>query len=311
MENNDDSTMVINSTDVAMITETSDKAVITAENKVTLASNSDESSMPSEHSGCAQITGSDKETVITDISTWSELAKYITAYCPTAEGLEGRKIQIELTCQICMTSKLILPDWITSDYCKKVRHGLHPSPYTYNIEEPLDVLPCGHFIGGECMATWFKGLTDRDKIPTCPLCRFPLIHSGCGHCVRIRRCFEGYFETFQDYVAYVPNTKVHRLASVSELKGTSCANQFVDVTKQWVKYTPYSATRNHGVGPLCFDCRLDGTVILAKKLGFKGNDAWEFVKLATDTTYDLSAGRDRFTEIPRTEIGNQGCCTIG
>ncbi|KAI1268098.1 hypothetical protein F5Y18DRAFT_377396 [Xylariaceae sp. FL1019] len=49
---------------------------------------------------------------ITNIPTFSELGKYLTACCPTAVRPSDRKVHIELSCEICHTTALALPKWV-------------------------------------------------------------------------------------------------------------------------------------------------------------------------------------------------------
>ncbi|KAI1268102.1 hypothetical protein F5Y18DRAFT_424427 [Xylariaceae sp. FL1019] len=43
-----------------------------------------------------ETSSEQSEHTITDIATWPELAKYLTAYCPEVEGPKDRKISIEV-----------------------------------------------------------------------------------------------------------------------------------------------------------------------------------------------------------------------
>ncbi|KAI8944296.1 hypothetical protein F4801DRAFT_595055 [Xylaria longipes] len=80
---------------------------------------------------------------------------------------EGNPVIVDLTCGICMESKLKVSNCITANGSR------HAGPF-----EDLVVMPCGHFMGGECLYQW---LLSTEGAPSCPLCRFELRYSNCGH----------------------------------------------------------------------------------------------------------------------------------
>ncbi|KAI0163972.1 hypothetical protein GGR57DRAFT_451973 [Xylariaceae sp. FL1272] len=72
---------------------------------------------------------------ITDIATFSELGKYLTACCPTALKPSYRKVHIELTCEICHISTIELPEWV------RAKHGQREtsSENTYEAQPKASV----------------------------------------------------------------------------------------------------------------------------------------------------------------------------
>ncbi|KAI0163971.1 hypothetical protein GGR57DRAFT_451972 [Xylariaceae sp. FL1272] len=147
---------------------------------------------------------------IDDISTWDELSKYITAFCPAAKGLDGRKVTINVNCWICCGG-LDLPSWVSPDGARDEEHNIPAK------NEKLAVLPCGHFFGAECLRIWCKKSMESGKTPVCPLCRVGLTHHMCDHLLSFRTLNSRRMNTFYDIVKKVPNTKVHFLAPVKPL----------------------------------------------------------------------------------------------
>ncbi|RWA11841.1 hypothetical protein EKO27_g3262 [Xylaria grammica] len=144
--------------------------------------------------------------VVTDIAIWSELSKYITAYNPTALKDIGSNasVQVQLDCGICFAKRLLLPAWIDHDH----QH----LKSTQESSEQVCVLPCGHFFGDECITAWVKYGSHGDKPPTCPSCRFELVHPMCKHPIELAKIpVELSAENPKDIVRHVPYTRVHQL----------------------------------------------------------------------------------------------------
>ncbi|KAJ8123891.1 hypothetical protein ONZ43_g263 [Nemania bipapillata] len=117
---------------------------------------------------------------ITHIGTWEELSSYITAYTPyifEIPNMNG-KAWVKLHCEICHVKRINLPEWLD---------GPSDTVETFDPEnfEHICVLPCNHFFGFECIQQWVKDQADLGKEPSCPKCRFSLVHPGCKHKVKL------------------------------------------------------------------------------------------------------------------------------
>ncbi|KAI0456535.1 hypothetical protein F5B21DRAFT_522683 [Xylaria acuta] len=101
-------------------------------------------------------------------SLFGDFARYLD------DGIDedGNPVLIDLTCCICLESKLRVSG------CGAANGPCH-GPVTF---ENLSVLPCGHFFGAECLYEW---LLSGDGGASCPLCRFELAYS-CGHSLEPR-----------------------------------------------------------------------------------------------------------------------------
>lgn len=82
-------------------------------------------------------------------------------------------------CAICVSPTLPLPTLVPG-------HEVDLNPG----EEYQAQLPCGHIFGHSCILLWLiqnselnHDLPDQRRCPTCPICRFNLVHSECGHIV--------------------------------------------------------------------------------------------------------------------------------
>ncbi|TRX97570.1 hypothetical protein FHL15_001325 [Xylaria flabelliformis] len=97
-------------------------------------------------------------------SLFGDFARYID------DGVDedGNPVVVDLTCCICMESKLSVST------CQAANN----SPGNSSPFEELTIMPCGHFMGLDCLYNWL--LTTDWRNPTCPLCRFKLVY-GCGH----------------------------------------------------------------------------------------------------------------------------------
>ncbi|KAI0185414.1 hypothetical protein EV127DRAFT_412251 [Xylaria flabelliformis] len=96
-------------------------------------------------------------------SLFGDFARYID------DGVDedGNPVVIDLTCCICMESKLLVSNCQAANSCGNS-----------STFEDLTIMPCGHFMGFTCLYNWLL-TTDRQN-PTCPLCRFKLVYR-CGH----------------------------------------------------------------------------------------------------------------------------------
>ncbi|KAI1176052.1 hypothetical protein F4777DRAFT_548262 [Nemania sp. FL0916] len=88
-----------------------------------------------------------------------------------------------------MTKRLLLPPLVDKDPVLVSGDPKEYKPDKVDSEklasdmedfEILTPLPCGHFFGGECLDAWHEQQAADGKKPTCPLCRFVLVHPGCG-----------------------------------------------------------------------------------------------------------------------------------
>ncbi|KAI0447464.1 hypothetical protein F4803DRAFT_574661 [Xylaria telfairii] len=80
---------------------------------------------------------------------------------------DGNPVAVDLTCSICLESKLIVSDHVTPN-----RIGHAPRAF-----EAMAVMPCGHYFGTNCLYEW---LVSSHWNASCPLCRFQLLYE-CGH----------------------------------------------------------------------------------------------------------------------------------
>ncbi|KAH8163533.1 hypothetical protein CIB48_g4707 [Xylaria polymorpha] len=97
-------------------------------------------------------------------SLFGDFARYLD------EGIDedGNPVVVDLTCCICMHSKLQVSDFVTPHTCGN-------APGTVEV---LAVLPCGHYFGSDCLYEWLEYNTREEA--GCPLCRFQLVYD-CGH----------------------------------------------------------------------------------------------------------------------------------
>ena len=104
-----------------------------------------------------------------DVSLFGDFASHLDK---NGRGLdaEGRRILIDLNCGICLDKRLCVPLGVTPQ-----------SHYDGNSQfESLEVLPCGHFFGSECLENWFYTSLEEGNRLRCPLCRYQLAYR-CGH----------------------------------------------------------------------------------------------------------------------------------
>ncbi|GAW14435.1 hypothetical protein ANO14919_038380 [Xylariales sp. No.14919] len=103
------------------------------------------------------------------VSLFSDFNKYLH----DSIDEDGCPVVVDLTCAICMDRKLRVPDAVTARSDDGQQHA---------AREPLVVLPCGHFMGSDCLETWLieSEFQNEAGIVRCPLCRFELVYS-CGH----------------------------------------------------------------------------------------------------------------------------------
>ncbi|KAI0872715.1 hypothetical protein GGS24DRAFT_502537 [Hypoxylon argillaceum] len=174
---------------------------------------------------------------ITNISTWSELAKYVTAYTPgrlKEVGIE-KKVSINLDCTICNDKHIKLPSWVDG----------RPNATQDECEE-LCVLPCGHFFGRQCIINWAQQQVNNRVVPSCPTCRFELLHPVCGHMVSLDS-FSNMIDSNVDYGmgGSVPCTRLHKLDKDNH-------NVFIDISD----WDPKEADAEHNFGVMdeCYDC---------------------------------------------------------
>ncbi|KAI1367151.1 hypothetical protein F5Y08DRAFT_337029 [Xylaria arbuscula] len=84
---------------------------------------------------------------------------------------EGRRVHIDLQCLICQDKKICVPEGVTPE-----SHFDGVSDF-----ESLEVLCCGHVFGSSCLENWFVTSLEEGRRLCCPICRFELVYSGCGH----------------------------------------------------------------------------------------------------------------------------------
>ncbi len=144
--------------------------------------------------------GKEEEQVITSCDFWPEICTHLENRRRSLDGSDGddddnrstsggsktTAPRLELTCSICRAATLRLPRATMSN-----REGL-PT-------EDLTVAPCGHVFGAQCLAAWMSSRFAEGAVPGCPACRFPLLHSACGHYLTVRGfSFDGDEEDGED-----------------------------------------------------------------------------------------------------------------
>jgi len=100
-----------------------------------------------------------------DVSLFGDFAQCLD----TGADENGEYVKLDLTCTICLTSKLEVPEYVRA----------HDRSDSEEVEG-LTVLPCGHFFGSWCLEKWLRRVDRRENYPHCPLCRFELVYR-CGH----------------------------------------------------------------------------------------------------------------------------------
>lgn len=121
-----------------------------------------------------------KREVVTDCVFWPALRSHLQGRIPETDlgrvsrpDLRRPSPSLELTCGICRTACLKLPEPVMSNRSA--------APV-----EALSVLPCGHFFGVDCLTRWAESCHQRKQGPGCPACRFPLYQEECGHHIFFR-----------------------------------------------------------------------------------------------------------------------------
>ncbi|KAI1171202.1 hypothetical protein F4777DRAFT_566221 [Nemania sp. FL0916] len=100
-----------------------------------------------------------------DVSLFGDFAEYLD----TGFDEDGLPVEIDISCCICMESKLRVPECVTSADAT-------------GSTETLVVFPCGHFFGGTCYQRYRDSCYSSLSLPiTCPLCRFNLTYDDCEH----------------------------------------------------------------------------------------------------------------------------------
>ncbi|KAI4869233.1 hypothetical protein F4820DRAFT_444355 [Hypoxylon rubiginosum] len=107
-----------------------------------------------------------------DIVMFGEMANYLSGF-----DIEGNRIVLDLTCQICGDLKLDVSP----------RTAPEQSAQDRQESEPFTVLPCGHFFGDYCLREWFCTREDNELPRDCPYCRYVLVHERCGHNMKLRQ----------------------------------------------------------------------------------------------------------------------------
>ncbi|KAI0533078.1 hypothetical protein GGR58DRAFT_506753 [Xylaria digitata] len=99
-----------------------------------------------------------------DVSLFSDFAHYLD----TGVDENGFPVVIDLTCLICTERKLLVQASVAAR--------------SQQAHERLAILPCGHFMGENCLSRWLlsTGLYNYNSCTHCPLCRFELAYE-CGH----------------------------------------------------------------------------------------------------------------------------------
>ncbi|KAI8956512.1 hypothetical protein F5Y11DRAFT_365569 [Daldinia sp. FL1419] len=88
----------------------------------------------------------------------------------------GNTVRLRIRCTFCMDNVL--------------GHDNHP-PFAHAPQlgtpgvEAMQVLPCGHMVGYNCMMQWHMRLVTSHRVVTCPVCRYEVIHSQCRHNNRV------------------------------------------------------------------------------------------------------------------------------
>ncbi|KAI0200340.1 hypothetical protein F4808DRAFT_460933 [Astrocystis sublimbata] len=105
----------------------------------------------------------------TNTAIFSDFAPYLD-YKVDENGVP---LLIDLTCSICMTSKLRAPGCCMA---------IDPGDLHNGVEwEDIAVLPCGHYFGDDCVLQWFH----VNENFTCPVCRYETVYS-CEHIMKPR-----------------------------------------------------------------------------------------------------------------------------
>ncbi|CAJ2514104.1 Uu.00g022230.m01.CDS01 [Anthostomella pinea] len=203
-----------------------------------------------------------------DIGYWPDLAKYITAYAPyTPKPENWTPVHISLECLVCRSGQLKLPSWVTD-----------PDKMTESSEE-LCVLPCGHFLGFDCMQMCVAQSEADGRTPSCPKCRLELTYTKCKHEIPLRAVPELDADPRNVVQNQVPYARTHRLREAGSendirFKDTATWNdRHIDGTGETVAYSVV-------IGSHCQSCEKE---LLLKKL----SDLWH-----TFFRRDISAFKD-------------------
>lgn len=110
--------------------------------------------------------------VLTDneVSVFSDLAPFLRN--KQTEDT-SRPVYIDLTCRICLDSKLEMPAQFSQ-------------PSATGNTEPFTVIPCGHIFGHNCLLKYVNDKIWNNGAPTCPICRFSFRYSEWRHQIPIR-----------------------------------------------------------------------------------------------------------------------------
>ncbi|KAI0197594.1 hypothetical protein F4808DRAFT_438616 [Astrocystis sublimbata] len=181
---------------------------------------------------------------VTHIGTWAELAGFLIVLHPD-NNKDGREVTIDLTCGLCRDRHLMLPHWVDNKSL-----GMSDDE-----KEKLCVFPCGHFFGLDCVKNWVAcNQAVRDGCDRCPMCRFPLRYTMCGHRVK----FSIYDHTTQNPPGHLVPTKKQEskpdATSVGDgtvpAETASGSSDLEDRTFTWIPSPPLPG--------LCDDCHRTG-----------------------------------------------------
>ncbi|KAI1781213.1 hypothetical protein F4818DRAFT_436407 [Hypoxylon cercidicola] len=94
----------------------------------------------------------------------------------THADADGNPVLLDLACLICIMHYLEVPPPVAP----------RRPAYLGGDPEFLQVLPCGHVLGGRCYARWDAVNVERNARPHCPICRFVMVHPGCQHRISVQ-----------------------------------------------------------------------------------------------------------------------------
>ncbi|KAI0396683.1 hypothetical protein F5Y17DRAFT_455751 [Xylariaceae sp. FL0594] len=93
-----------------------------------------------------------------DVAVFGDIARYLD----TGRDEYGEYVAIDLTCSICLTSKLRLPEDVWAHDATSCYIGDEGENEGEEGVESIMVIPCGHFFGSRCLRTWIR-TTERRR----------------------------------------------------------------------------------------------------------------------------------------------------
>ncbi|KAI2618194.1 hypothetical protein GGR54DRAFT_606408 [Hypoxylon sp. NC1633] len=111
-----------------------------------------------------------------------DMYQEIRQYVERTEWVDvnGNLVNINITCSLCLDKKLRVGQRPPREEFETAL--LNPDYDAVADSEVIQVFPCGHYFGRDCVLDWMSEMVRmRRSAITCPICRFEMVHPECGH----------------------------------------------------------------------------------------------------------------------------------